>query len=207
VLPFDPLLGGMVAGEPEPGLVEADLFHLDPLVAVEAGQIRDECFDDEDPALGQVRGDVLKAADLRLLVCRAKSVLKTMYTSVYRPSTGTSAKSPMVTGIRSPPRFERSRATIASEASMPCTSIPRSARGSAMRPVPTASTGPEPVLGEEGDGTFRIKGENLWPLVVDIGKAVAVSRRSVLLDGRDTTSGRISIPGLAQLSPPPPFRR
>jgi hypothetical protein len=31
------------------------------------------------------------------------------------------------------------------------------------------------VLGEERDGALRIKSENFWPLVVDIGKAVAVA--------------------------------
>jgi hypothetical protein len=55
------------------------------------------------------------------------------------------------------------------------------------------------VLGEERDSAFCIKRENFWPLVVDIGKAVAESRRSVLLDGPDTTPARFPDP-----SPPPP---
>jgi hypothetical protein len=59
------------------------------------------------------------------------------------------------------------------------------------------------VRREEGDGAVRILGEHFWPLVVDIGKAVAVSRRSVLLDGLDIKRTWIySVP-----SPPPPFRK
>src|SRR6476661_3667442 len=48
--------------------------------------------------------------------------------------------SPIVTGSRSPPGLRRSSATMASEKSMPCTSTPRSASGSATRPVPMASS-------------------------------------------------------------------
>ena len=53
----------------------------------------------------------------------------------------------MVTGIWSPPGLRRSLATMAGEMSMPWTGIPRAARGSAMRPVPIASSsaGPPPA--------------------------------------------------------------
>ena len=50
----------------------------------------------------------------------------------------------MVTGIASPPGLARSRATIASEESMPCTSTPRAAKGRATRPVPMPSSSARP---------------------------------------------------------------
>ena len=56
----------------------------------------------------------------------------------------TVVKSPIVTGIASPPGLARSRATIASDRSMPCTSTPRAASGSATRPVPMASSSARP---------------------------------------------------------------
>jgi hypothetical protein len=43
-------------------------------------------------------------------------------------------------------------------------------------------------LDEEGDGRVRVEGERRHPVVVDLGEAVAVGRRSVLLDGLDPTS-------------------
>ena len=57
------------------------------------------------------------------------------------------AKSPVTTGMRSPPGFARSLATMASDESIPCTSRPRSTMGSARRPVPMPSsrTGPGPA--------------------------------------------------------------
>ena len=71
-------------------------------------------------------------------------MLNATNTSAKRPSTATSAKSPIVTSMASPPDLARRRATIASDASMPCTGTPRSASGRATRPVPIASssTGP-----------------------------------------------------------------
>jgi hypothetical protein len=49
------------------------------------------------------------------------------------------------------------------------------------------------VLSEERNRAVRILGENLWPLVVDSGKAVTVSRWSVLPDDADITSGVASV--------------
>jgi hypothetical protein len=60
------------------------------------------------------------------------------------PSTRVVAKSPIATGISSPPGFARSRATIASERSIPRTGTPRSASGSAIRPVPMPSSSAAP---------------------------------------------------------------
>jgi hypothetical protein len=120
----------------QPHVLGADSVHLDGLIAVEAGQVGYERLDNEDAVVGEVCGHVRKAAELLLLRLQAEEGMKTTYTSVYRPSTATSAKSPNVTGMLAPPCFERRRATIPSEASIPRTSMPRSARGSAMRPVP-----------------------------------------------------------------------
>src|SRR5215210_1282015 len=50
----------------------------------------------------------------------------------------------MVTGIPSPPGLVRSRATISGEISTPSTRTPRAASGSAIRPVPTASSSAGP---------------------------------------------------------------
>ena len=82
MLSFNALLGGMVAGESEPHH-RGRPVRLDPLVAVEAGHVGDERFDDEDPALGQVRRDVLEAADLSLLRLQGKKRVKGHITSVY----------------------------------------------------------------------------------------------------------------------------
>jgi hypothetical protein len=43
------------------------------------------------------------------------------------------------------------------------------------------------VFCEESDGSLCIERKELDPLVVNVGKAVAVTRQSVLLDGPDTT--------------------
>jgi hypothetical protein len=67
VLGLDALLGGIVACEPQPCVVKADSLGLDPLVAVEAAEVRNERLDDEGAAVGKVRGDVLEAVDLCLL--------------------------------------------------------------------------------------------------------------------------------------------
>jgi hypothetical protein len=72
-------------------------------------------------------------------------VLNTRYTSENVPSTRVLAKSPMVTGIASPPGLARIRATMARDMSMPCTSTPRAASGSATRPVPTANSSVRPA--------------------------------------------------------------
>jgi hypothetical protein len=61
------LLGGVVARESEPYVVESDSLRLDPLVAVEAGQVRDSRLNHEVPTVGQVRGHIPEAANLRLL--------------------------------------------------------------------------------------------------------------------------------------------
>ena len=60
------------------------------------------------------------------------------------PSIVVVAMSPMATGMSSPPGLARSRATMARDSSMPCTSTPRRASGSAIRPVPMASSSARP---------------------------------------------------------------
>ena len=60
------------------------------------------------------------------------------------PSIVVVAMSPMATGMASPPGLARSRATMARDRSMPCTSTPRRASGSAIRPVPMASSSARP---------------------------------------------------------------
>ena len=67
------------------------------------------------------------------------------------PSTVAAAKSPMVTPMSSAPGFARSRATIASDSSIPWTGTPRAASGSATRPVPMPSSSAAPLTRELGD--------------------------------------------------------
>jgi hypothetical protein len=192
VLSLDPLLGGMVAGEREPGVVEADLHRFRSLVAVEAGQVGNESLDDEDTIVSQVRGDVLEAADLRLLRLQGKERVEndvhkrvpTLDRDLREVADGD--------GNRPSARFRpqasdhRLRGVDAVDIDPAFGKRERNAPG----PHREFERGPGAgLLGEERDGGVRIKGENLWPLVVDIGKAVAVIRRSVLLDGRDTTPG------------------
>ena len=71
-------------------------------------------------------------------------VLKTRYTSVYAPGARAVAMSPMTTGIAASSAFSRSRATIGADSSMPVTGTPRSASGTATRPVPMASSSTRP---------------------------------------------------------------
>ena len=52
--------------------------------------------------------------------------------------------SPITTGIVASSAFSRSRATIGADSSMPVTGTPRSASGTATRPVPTASSSARP---------------------------------------------------------------
>ena len=52
--------------------------------------------------------------------------------------------SPITTGIVASSTFSRSRATIGAESSMPVTGTPRSASGTATRPVPIASSSARP---------------------------------------------------------------
>ena len=60
------------------------------------------------------------------------------------PSAFALVKSPIVTPISSAPGFSRSRAAIAFESSIPCTGTPRCASGTAIRPVPIASSSARP---------------------------------------------------------------
>src|SRR5215207_2934833 len=116
-------------------------------------------------------------------VVSPKNVLKAMETTPYRPSTGTSAKLPIVTGIASPPGLLRSRATMASETSTPCNSTPRSVNGSAIRPVPIASSSTGPAsTGEAGDRLDRRLGVELAiEIVVPLGDPLAVRLGAVAL--------------------------
>ncbi len=52
--------------------------------------------------------------------------------------------SPATASMAAPPGFSRSRWSIASELSMPATRTPRSARGTATRPVPIANSRTRP---------------------------------------------------------------
>lgn len=85
-----------------------------------------------------------KQATWAACVVRFMIVLKTRYATENVPSTRVVAKSPIVTPIASPPGLSRIRATIARDRSMPWTGTPRSARGSATRPVPTPSSSARP---------------------------------------------------------------
>ena len=90
------------------------------------------------------RATLRKQSFCRAWLSRPNSVLNTRYTRLNGPLAGTPAMSPMVTGIDSPPGLARSRCTIAPEASIPSTVIPRAASGSAIRPVPMASSSTRP---------------------------------------------------------------
>ena len=78
---------------------------------------------------------------------RFEMVLNTRYTSENSPSTRVSAKEPTATSRSAPPSFARSWATMSGESSIPATSTPRAANGTAMRPVPipNSSARPEPA--------------------------------------------------------------
>jgi hypothetical protein len=71
-------------------------------------------------------------------------LLNTTNASKKVPSTFVVAKSPIVTGISSPPGFSRSFAIIASDRSIPCTRTPRCESGKAIRPVPMPSSSAAP---------------------------------------------------------------
>ena len=93
----------------------------------------------------------------------------------------------MLIVMSSPPGFSRSRAIIASDASMPCTRTPRSASGSAMRPVPMPSSRERPPLRQLGQKRDR-RGRRLIdprpdPGVVDGRDAIAIGRCFVLMRG------------------------
>jgi hypothetical protein len=96
------------------------------------------------PPGSSTRATLRKQSACRSWLSRQKSELPTTHTSRNGPVTGTSAMSPMVTGIASPPGLARIRSTIAREASSPSTATPRAASGSATRPVPIASSSTRP---------------------------------------------------------------
>ena len=81
------------------------------------------------------------------------------------PSTRVVAKSPTVTPIASPPGLARSRATMARDMSMPCTSTPRRASGSAIRPVPmpSSSARPPPASPARTPATVSMKAGSNMP--------------------------------------------
>ena len=121
-------------------------------------------------------------------------MLKATKTTRNVPSTGTSAKSPIVTGIASPPGFARSRSTMRSEASMPCDLDPT---GGERERDPTAADRElehAPVAGQLGEELDRARGIELRvPLVVDVSDPVAVGRRLVSLHGPRLSSLRAPI--------------
>ena len=80
------------------------------------------------------------------------------------PSTVVVAMSPMATGMAAPPGLARSRATMARDRSMPCTSTPRRVSGSAIRPVPmpNSSARPPPASPASTSATVSVKeGSNM----------------------------------------------
>jgi hypothetical protein len=187
VLPLNPLLGGMVAGEGEPGVAEADLHRLGPLVAVEAGQVGNERFDDEDTIVSQVCRDTVEAANLRLLRLQGKERVEndvhkrvpTLDRNVREVADGHGNR------LSALFRLQASDHRLRGIDAMDIDSTFGKGERNAPGPHGQFEHGSgASLLGEERDGAVRILGENLWPLVVDIGKAVAVSRRSVLLDGQ-----------------------
>jgi hypothetical protein len=191
VLPLNPLLGGMVAGECEPGVVEADLHCFGALIAVEAAQVRNEGLDDEDTVVSKVCRHVLEAADLRLLRLEGEECVEddvhkrvpTLDRDVREVADGDG--NTLSARFRAQASDHRLRGVDSMDIDPALSKRDRNAPGSHGKFEHGSAPG---VLGKEGDGGVRIKGENFWPLVVDIGKAVAVSRRSVLLDEPDTTS-------------------
>ena len=110
---------------------------------------------DEDAAVGEVRGDVREAAHLLLLRQQSEERVEDEVderVAAFDADVGEVAHRDR---DRSPPGFARRRATIASEASIPCTSTPRAASGSAIRPVPIASSSTGPPAGQLGEGAPR----------------------------------------------------
>ncbi len=106
-----------------------------------------------------------KQATCASCVVRFSIVLKTRYAREKVPSIVVVAKSPMATGMASPPGLARSRATMARDRSMPCTSTPRRASGSAIRPVPmpNSSARPPPASPASTSATVSVKAGSNMP--------------------------------------------
>ena len=96
------------------------------------------------PPGSRCRATFSKQATCASWVIRLPIVLNTRYASANVRSAFAVAKSPIVTSMPSAPGFARSRATIASERSIPWTVTPRAASGSAIRPVPMPSSSAAP---------------------------------------------------------------
>src|ERR687891_840790 len=80
---------------------------------------------DHEAAAGlEVRGDAAEVGDLRFLRRQVHDRVEDEVRDRDCPIHAPVAKSPIVTPIRSPPGFARSRATIACDSSMLCTGTP-----------------------------------------------------------------------------------
>src|SRR5690349_10002759 len=92
--------------------------------------------------------------------------------------------SPTTTGIASSPTFSRTLAAIGAESSMPLTGTPRSARGTATRPVPIASSsaGPSPARSASRSTVGRsTSGANMSAAASSYRSASSSSHRSLLV--------------------------
>ena len=174
-------------------MVELHAASTHALAAVEAREVGHERLEHEHAVLVEVRGDPPKQRTCVSWSGSAKNVLKATKTSAEVPSTGTSAKSPIVTGIASPPGFARSRSTMRSEASIAVHLD--SAGGERERDPPGADRELEhaPVAGELGEKLDRARRD----------RARRTTRRRRRRSGRRRSEARIPPRAKAILTPGP----
>src|SRR4051812_40757962 len=138
VLTVHPLGDGVVHVERHPRGVGAP--GQDGLAERKPLQLGNARLDDEAPARRQMCRRVLEAGDLAVLrgqvEDRVEDEVDEREVAVHARRGHVAARA----SIRSAPGFSRRRASMASELSMPATRTPRSASGSAIRPVPIANS-------------------------------------------------------------------
>ena len=123
-LAIQALIDRVVAGQVERHHAGLDAGDADMLAIGEARRVGHKRLDQERTARGEALGDTPKTAELRVL---GREPIERIYDAENQrnsPWTETSARSPMVTAMTSPPGLARSPATMASDASLPWISMP-----------------------------------------------------------------------------------
>ena len=107
-------------------------------------QLRHPRLDHEPPAALQMRGGVREARDLAVLRVQVEDRVEDEVDDRELAVDARRRHVPDMAATRSAPGFSRSRASISFELSIPATRTPRSASGSAIRPVPIANSSAAP---------------------------------------------------------------
>ena len=156
--------------------------HADVLARREPLEVGHAVLDDERASGGEVPGRVLKARDLFVLRDQVEDRVEDEVDE--RELSVDGRRREVADGrrrARRPPGLSRSLATIASEASIPSTRTPRSASGSAIRPVPIANSSARPPaarLREQVDGRRHDRrGEHVGRVLV-VDSAPRARRRT-----------------------------